>query len=149
MNETLRLYPAVPFLTREADDTVQLNREPGKPPLEIHKGQLVAISVSGIQRDPKYFPNPDLFDPERFSPENIASRHSFAHIPFGEGPRICIGKKPFSLFSRGGTPVRTGTATCLQSRWTVNINDISELLDGLIFKNRPTSVSYCTRVASP
>ena len=50
------------------------------------------ISASGIMRNPKFYPNPDKFDPERFTPENIESRSSYVYLPFGQGPRSCIGK---------------------------------------------------------
>ena len=54
------------------------------------------ISVSGLHRDPNIYPNPDMFDPLRFSKENIAARSPYAYLPFGDGPRVCIGK----LFSK-------------------------------------------------
>lgn len=49
------------------------------------------ISAMGLQRDHEYFPNPERYDPERFSEEEKAKRPAYTWIPFGEGPRICIG----------------------------------------------------------
>jgi cytochrome P450 family 6 len=58
----------------------------------LDTGTWVIIPVIGLHHDPKYYPEPDRFDPERFSEEEKQKRHHYVYLPFGEGPRICIGK---------------------------------------------------------
>ncbi|KAF2904571.1 hypothetical protein ILUMI_01618 [Ignelater luminosus] len=84
--ETLRKYPPVFFLTRQCNTPYKVPESD----LTIENGTMVIIPIFGIQRDPEYYPNPDKFDPERFSPGNKAKRHAFTWLPFGEGPRECI-----------------------------------------------------------
>lgn len=60
-------------------------------PIHIKKGDMILIPVIGIHFDPKYFPNPNKFDPDRFSDENKSSIVPGSYIPFGVGPRNCIG----------------------------------------------------------
>lgn len=53
----------------------------------------VQIPVYAIQRDPANYPDPDVFDPERFNEENVKTRHPSTYLPFGNGPRNCIGMR--------------------------------------------------------
>lgn len=59
----------------------------------IPKGATCMIFTQLLHNNPKYYPKPEVFDPDRFLPENVASRHPFAYIPFSAGPRNCIGQK--------------------------------------------------------
>lgn len=51
------------------------------------------MPVIGVHHDPEYYPNPDIFDPERFEPSEVKKRHAMTWIPFGDGPRSCIGTR--------------------------------------------------------
>ncbi|XP_046680883.1 cytochrome P450 6k1-like isoform X2 [Homalodisca vitripennis] len=59
--------------------------------VDLFPGQLVMIPSVEIQMDAKYYPDPDVFDPERFNEENKSGRPEVTYMPFGEGPRICAG----------------------------------------------------------
>lgn len=88
--ETLRKYPPLPFITREC---VQDYTVPNTA-VKLEKGEAVLIPIKNIHYDETIYENPTEFDPDRFSPENKHERHQYAHIPFGEGPRVCIGLYP-------------------------------------------------------
>lgn len=60
--------------------------------LVLEKGQKVYIPAYSYHHDPKYFPDPFRFDPERFNSENAPTRPSHLHLPFGTGPRHYIGE---------------------------------------------------------
>lgn len=74
------------------DYVIQPTRD-GEKPVHLRKGDLIMVPSIGFHYDPKYFPNPDKFDPERFSDENKSSIVPGTYLPFGNGPRNCIGNK--------------------------------------------------------
>jgi cytochrome P450 family 9 len=59
----------------------------------IEKGKFFMIPIHGFHHDPQYFPEPEKFDPERFSPENRHNIDPDTYLPFGVGPRNCIGSR--------------------------------------------------------
>ncbi|XP_072806536.1 cytochrome P450 4V2 [Vicugna pacos] len=87
IKESLRLFPPVPFFARN------LNEDCDVGGYKIVKGSQVIIVPYALHRDPRYFPDPEEFVPERFLPENSKGRHSYAYVPFSAGPRNCIGQK--------------------------------------------------------
>ncbi|KAM3961856.1 cytochrome P450 6B5-like [Aphomia sociella] len=95
-DETLRMYPVVDPLTRKALYDYKI---PGTN-VTLNAGTNVMVSARGIHYDEKYYPNPHKFDPERFSAENTKIRHPCAFLPFGIGPRNCIGLRFAQVQSR-------------------------------------------------
>ena len=88
INETLRLYPPVVSVTRMAVKDFDAGN--GRT---IPDGAQLFVAVFPIHRDPKIYPDPLRFDPDRFSAESMAARHPYAFIPFGIGRRMCVGYK--------------------------------------------------------
>ncbi|XP_023298808.2 cytochrome P450 6a9-like [Lucilia cuprina] len=88
MAETLRLYTVLPILNRSCLEDYVV---PGHPNLVIKKGMPIIIPIGAIHRDEKYYPEPLKFNPDNFTPDKVAERDSVLWLPFGEGPRNCIG----------------------------------------------------------
>jgi cytochrome P450 len=90
--ETLRKYPILPFLDRMCCSDYELPAPNGNGTITLPAGTGVYIPILGIHYDSTYYPEPEKFNPDRFTEENKRSRPKYAYIPFGEGPRMCIGK---------------------------------------------------------
>ena len=90
--ETLRNYPIIHFLERMCFSDYELPAPTGTGTITLPAGTGVYIPVLALHFDATYFPEPQKFDPDRFKKENKHSRPNYTHIPFGEGPRMCIGK---------------------------------------------------------
>ncbi|XP_073991016.1 cytochrome P450 4V2-like [Rhodnius prolixus] len=88
IKESIRIYPPAPYFSRNLIQDLVL-----KDKTVLPEGANVGIFAFIMHRDPKYFPNPEVFDPERFSAENCKKRHPYAYLPFSAGPRNCIGQK--------------------------------------------------------
>jgi cytochrome P450 len=84
--EALRLYPVAAMIFRRALEDHPVGE------YVIPKGGIVIMSQYVMHRDPRFYPNPDVFDPERWAPEVRASRPRYCYFPFGGGPRVCIGE---------------------------------------------------------
>lgn len=83
--EALRMYPPVYAYGRQAIEELTIGG------YEIPKGTVVLASAYGMHHNPEVYPDPEHFDPDRFLPEAESARHRSAWVPFGNGPRVCIG----------------------------------------------------------
>ncbi|MEU5716199.1 cytochrome P450 [Streptomyces sp. NPDC020403] len=85
VQETMRLYPPVWVLPRIAQQPDKVG------PYTVSAGADVLISPYIMHRHPRLWQDPERFDPERFAPQAVATRPRYAYIPFGAGPRFCVG----------------------------------------------------------
>ncbi|KAL6107045.1 tbxas1 [Pungitius sinensis] len=87
ISETLRLYPPGFRFARDIDQDCVLNGQ------FLPKGATLEIPAGFLHYDPEHWTEPERFIPERFTPEAKASRHPFVYLPFGAGPRNCVGMR--------------------------------------------------------
>ncbi|XP_073844563.1 probable cytochrome P450 6a14 [Musca autumnalis] len=89
MAETLRIYPILAHLVRITKNDYQVPNTN----YVLEKGIMTVIPVHSIHHDPEYYENPNEFRPSRFTPEECLKRHPSVYLPFGDGPRNCIGMR--------------------------------------------------------
>lgn len=85
----MRKYAPTAVLSRKVNEDYRI---PGTD-IVLDKGTAVIIPVHGIHYDPEFYPDPEKFDPDRFSSEEKMKRDPMTFLAFGEGPRTCIGSK--------------------------------------------------------
>ena len=85
MNESLRLFPTAPVIVREITEDIAFNG------VSVPRGTIGIIPIYAIHRHRSYWSEPDRFDPGRFAPDSRQRPTRFQFMPFGAGPRICIG----------------------------------------------------------
>lgn len=90
--ESLRKWPPAIIADRRVTKKYTIPHSDNSPALTLDKDQLVWIPIYALHRDPNIYPNPEKFDPERFSDENKNSIDPYTYLAFGSGPRNCIGK---------------------------------------------------------
>ncbi len=119
MKEALRLSPPVPFSPRGVLRDTEIDGVP------VPAGTMVTAASLGLHRHPRWWSNPDAFDPERFSPERAEdAAHSHVYVPFGGGAHLCIGNHLAelmvkavlaTLFARHRVATRPGQTMSLQA----------------------------------
>uniref|UniRef100_A0A0P4YCM9 Cytochrome p450 n=1 Tax=Daphnia magna TaxID=35525 RepID=A0A0P4YCM9_9CRUS len=87
IKETLRLYPSVPAFERNVIEDIEIGG------FTIPAGCTLGCLTVATHRNPKVFPDPLAYKPERFLPDEAVGRHPYAYIPFSAGPRNCIGQR--------------------------------------------------------
>ncbi|KAF8797082.1 Cytochrome P450 3A13 like protein [Argiope bruennichi] len=89
ISETLRLFPPILRTERQAVSDYKL----GDTGITLPKGTVITVPIYAMHRDPEFFPDPEKFDPDRFSPEERSKRDPYAYLPFGAGPRNCVAMR--------------------------------------------------------
>jgi cytochrome P450 len=85
VKEAMRLYPPAPVMTRIATETVELGGR------KLAKDTMIVVPIWAVHRHHSLWDDPARFDPDRFLPEPEAARPRYQYLPFGAGPRICVG----------------------------------------------------------
>ncbi|XP_011172813.1 cytochrome P450 9e2-like [Solenopsis invicta] len=94
ISEALRKYPPAVIVDRICTKRYELpSSQPGYKNVILEPNSVLMFPIYALHRDPQYFPNPDKFDPERFSEDNKDNIVPYSYLPFGHGPRKCIGNR--------------------------------------------------------
>lgn len=136
--ETFRMHPPVPLLIRVCTKTFKIPDSD----VVLNPKEKIIIPVYPIHNDPKYYPQPEIFDPQRFSDENKASRPRGTFLPFGDGPRICIGNNMSFYFLLHKCKIFNSICACFffLNRYALCVNGSQKWTSGNIIEIRSTTV---------
>jgi cytochrome P450 len=124
VREAMRLYPPAPGFAREPTEDVTIGG------YDVPKGSLVTVNTYTMQRDERFFPDAERFDPERFAAGWETRIPRYAYLPFGGGPRMCIGSG-FAMME-----ARLILATVAQ-RWRLTLDPDVEIEPAQVVTLRP------------
>ncbi|XP_026829903.1 cytochrome P450 4C1 [Ooceraea biroi] len=133
LKETMRLYPSVYLITRKLQEDVMLQS------YLVPAGADVVIDIIHLHKNPDFWPNPEVFDPDRFLPEHVQERHPFAYIPFSAGSRNCIGQR-FAMME-----LKTVIGILVHNFYLEPIDhlkDVRFLMDIIIHPKQPMRVKF-------
>jgi cytochrome P450 len=124
VRESMRLYPPAPGFAREPIEDVRIGG------YDVPRGSLITVNTYALHRDPRFFNDPERFDPERFATgwEDRIPRYAF--LPFGGGPRVCIGNG-FAMME-----ARLIVATVAQ-RWRLSLEPDQRIVPAQLVTMRP------------
>ncbi|XP_044262902.1 probable cytochrome P450 28a5 isoform X2 [Tribolium madens] len=117
-NEALRLYPPLGALIKVCTKPYTYTPKNGEKPFVIEPETRVILPLIALHRDPKYFEEPDSFKPERFLVKENITKYTF--MPFGEGPRACLGQR------FGTLQVKVGVAYVIKN-FEISVNERTKL----------------------
>ncbi|XP_053974846.1 probable cytochrome P450 28d1 [Hylaeus volcanicus] len=92
INESQRCYPSLGLMSKLCTEEIELQGSDGLT-CKIEPGTEVIVSIHGLHLDPEYWTDPEVFDPERFNEDRKQNIEKMTYLPFGEGPRICVGMR--------------------------------------------------------
>ncbi len=114
VRESMRLYPPAPLFAREPIEDVEIGG------YRVKKGSLIVVNSYAVHRDARFFPDPERCDPERFAPGREENIPRFAYLPFGGGPRVCIGNGFATMEARL-------VLTTIAQRWKLSLATTEEI----------------------
>ncbi|XP_071639301.1 cytochrome P450 6a2-like [Temnothorax longispinosus] len=100
-NESMRMVPVIVLIKKRCTEEFELKGSDGVI-CRVQPGTKIMIPVQALHTDPEYWENPEEYNPERFSSDRKHNIERFAYLPFGEGPRICVGMRMAQLQIKAG-----------------------------------------------
>ncbi|EZA52917.1 Cytochrome P450 4C1, partial [Ooceraea biroi] len=133
LKETIRLYPSVYFIFRKLTEDVMMQS------YIVPVGTQVHVDILHRHKNPEFWPNPEVFDPDRFLPELVQDPHPFAYIPFSAGSRNCIGQR-FAMME-----MKTVISTLVHNYYLEPIDHLKNIrlfIDLIIRPKHPVRIKF-------